>query len=91
MIPTTRTVLAVLATGLAVLTLCRREWIEAVTGLDPDAHSGTAEWLIVAGLLLVAATSAVLARREYRRSTARSAPPVSRPRRPGRRRARRAW
>jgi hypothetical protein len=57
--------LAVLATSLGVLTIWWHDWIEALTGLDADAHNGSAEWLIVAGLFLVAASSAVLARREY--------------------------
>jgi hypothetical protein len=60
--------LAILATGLGGLTIVWGEWIEALTGLEPDAGSGSAEWLVVAALFLVAATSAVLARREYRRA-----------------------
>jgi len=60
--------LATLAASLGVLTIWWRDWIEALTGLDPDAHSGSAEWLIVAGLSLVAAACALLARREYRRA-----------------------
>jgi hypothetical protein len=66
----TETALAVLVTGLGVLTTLWRDWIEALTGLDPDAHDGRAEWLVVTGLLLVAALSALLARREYRRTRA---------------------
>jgi hypothetical protein len=57
--------LAILATGLGVLTIGRHDWIEELTGLDPDAASGTAEWLIVAGLFLVAAVCALLACRDY--------------------------
>lgn len=60
--------LAVLTTSLGVLTILWTEWIEALTDLEPDAGSGSAEWLVVAALFLVAATSAVLARREYRRA-----------------------
>jgi hypothetical protein len=62
------TTLAILATTVGVLTSFWPEWIEALTGLDPDAHSGSAEWLIVAGLFLVAAVSAAVARREYLRA-----------------------
>ena len=65
--------IACLAAGLGALTIWWRDWIEALTGLDPDAHNGSAEWLIVAGLAAVAAASALLARREYRRARTRPA------------------
>jgi predicted naringenin-chalcone synthase len=67
------TSLAILAACLGVLTVSWPDWIEALTGLDPDAHNGCAEWLIVAGLGLVAAVCAVLARREYLRARPRAA------------------
>jgi hypothetical protein len=51
-----------------VLTIIWPDWIEALTRLNPDARSGFAEWLIVAGLGLVAAMCAVLARRGYLRA-----------------------
>ena len=60
--------LATLAASLGLLTIWWRDWIEALTGLDPDAHNGSAEWFIVAGLSLVAAAFALLARREYLRA-----------------------
>jgi hypothetical protein len=60
-------VLAGLSTVLCVLTLVLPEWIEALTGLEPDAGSGELEW-VVAGIFLVGAVvAAVLARRDYRR------------------------
>jgi hypothetical protein len=37
--------------GLAVLTIFWPDWIEALTGYDPDQHDGTVEWLIVIALL----------------------------------------
>jgi hypothetical protein len=40
--------------GLAVLTIFWPDWIEALTGYDPDQHDGTVEWLIVTALLSTA-------------------------------------
>jgi hypothetical protein len=40
--------------GLAVLTIIWPDWIEALTGYDPDQHNGTVEWLIVIALLSTA-------------------------------------
>jgi hypothetical protein len=37
--------------GLAVLTIFWPDWIEALTGYDPDQHDGTVEWLILIALL----------------------------------------
>jgi hypothetical protein len=60
-------VLAVSSAVLCILTLVTPEWIEALTGLEPDSGSGALEW-VIAGIFLVAAVvSAVLARRDYRR------------------------
>jgi hypothetical protein len=64
-------VLALVSAVLCALTLVSPEWIEELTGLEPDAGSGALEW-IVAGVLPVAAVvSAALARRDYRRLAAR--------------------
>jgi hypothetical protein len=68
--------LAVLATSIGVLTIFWREWIEALTSLDPDGGDGSAEWLIVAGLFMVAAVCALLAQREYARARLRRTPPT---------------
>ena len=60
-------VLAVSSAVLCILTLVNPEWIEALTGLEPDSGSGAVEW-VIAGIFLVAAVvSAVLARRDHRR------------------------
>jgi hypothetical protein len=66
--------LASLTGALAILTLFWRDWIEALTGFDPDHHSGSAEWAIVAGLAVVSLVLFVAARAEWRRSPAAAAP-----------------
>lgn len=55
-------------TFLALLTLIWPDWIELVFGFDPDHHSGSLEWAIVAVCCAVTIVSAVLARLEWRRA-----------------------
>jgi hypothetical protein len=62
--------LAVVTGLLGVVTLFWHDWIE-VTGWDPDQHSGSLEWAVVAVLLLVSLSLALLARRELRMAWAR--------------------
>jgi len=62
--------LASLSGLLAVLTVSWRDWIEALTGFDPDRHNGSLEWAIVAGLLLLCVAMGVFARAEWRRAYA---------------------
>jgi len=57
-------VLAGVTGSLFVLTLFWHDWLEAL-GFDPDNHNGTAEWLIVAGLFVVAVAFAASARLEW--------------------------
>jgi hypothetical protein len=52
---------------LFVLTLIVPDWIEAAFGIDPDQHSGSLEWVIVAVLAVTTVLSCLLARREWRR------------------------
>jgi hypothetical protein len=59
--------LAVLSAALGLLTLFWRDWIEILTGWDPDHHSGGAEIGLVLALFVMSVTCAVLARRAYRR------------------------
>lgn len=54
---------------LALLTLIVGDWIEVVFRIDPDAHSRTAEWLIVVLLGAGVIVSAVMAGDEWRRTS----------------------
>ena len=63
-------VLAASSAMLCVLTFVTPEWIEKLTGLEPDSGSGALEWIIAGGFLVAAVVSAVLARRDYRRLAA---------------------
>jgi hypothetical protein len=60
------TVLAAATGALFVLTLRWHDWLEAL-GFEPDNDDGTAEWLIVAGSLVVCIVFVLLARLEWRR------------------------
>jgi hypothetical protein len=62
--------LASLTGILFLVTLISRDWIESVFGVDPDAHSGSLEWALVAALLVVTITLGVVARTEWRRAAA---------------------
>ncbi len=60
---------AILCGLLAILTLIVKEWIEVVFRVDPDAGSGTAEWLAVVLLGVGVVMSALLAGYELRRTS----------------------
>jgi hypothetical protein len=64
------------AAALGVLTLFWRDWIEAIFGVDPDNHSGSLEWLVVAVLLIIAASLGALARADWRRIVAARSPGI---------------
>jgi hypothetical protein len=57
---------ALCAGVLAILTIFWHDWIEALTGWDPDSHSGSVEWIVEVGLLAIAVTMGLLARRHWR-------------------------
>jgi hypothetical protein len=61
-------VLSCIAGVLALLTAVWPDWIERLTGLQPDAQSGSLEWILAAGCGLAAVLLGTLARREWRRA-----------------------
>jgi len=54
------------SSALFLLTLFWRDWIEALTGFDPDHRSGLLEIAVAAALLAITLTSGHLARRDRR-------------------------
>ncbi len=65
-------ILAAACAVLAVATAIHPDWIESLTGLDPDAGSGSAEWAVTLVLALVAVALAAGAR--FTRATLRPGP-----------------
>lgn len=65
--------LALVGAVLAVVTAINAEWIEWLTGLDPDGGSGALEWGIVVVVSLGAVVAGALARRDLRRWRAATA------------------
>jgi hypothetical protein len=61
---------ALCAGALGILTIFWHDWIEALTGWDPDQHNGTEDWVVVVGLLAVAVVMGLVARRHWRLLTA---------------------
>jgi hypothetical protein len=64
--------LALSAGTLGILTIFWHDWIEVLTGWDPDHHSGSMEWILVVGLLAVAVWAGLAARRHWRLLTVSS-------------------
>ncbi len=62
--------LAAIAGLLALITPIFPDWIEFLSGWDPDQHDGSVEWMIVIGLFVVTIVLAALAAIEWRRTPA---------------------
>ena len=53
--------LAAITGLLALITPIFPDWIEFVSGWDPDQHNGSVEWMIVVGLFVVTVVMVALA------------------------------
>jgi hypothetical protein len=62
--------LALLSAVLAIVTSVRPDWIEGLTGWDPDHQNGSFEWMLTAGLAVLVLVLAALARHEWHRPRA---------------------
>ncbi|MBV8400866.1 MAG: hypothetical protein JOZ17_19355 [Acetobacteraceae bacterium] len=62
--------LAAITGLLTLITPMFPDWIEFVSGWDPDQHDGSVEWLIIAGLFAATVVLAAAAASEWRRSLA---------------------
>jgi hypothetical protein len=62
-----KTVIGVVTGVLCVVTPIWPDWIEGMSGWDPDQHDGSLEWMIVTTLLIVTVTMLAMAAREWRR------------------------
>lgn len=62
--------LAAITGLLALITPIFPDWIEFVSGWDPDQHDGSVEWMIVVGLFVVTIVMVALATIEWRRTSA---------------------
>jgi hypothetical protein len=59
-----------LSGALLLVTLLWPDWLELVFGIDPDAGSGMAEWLMAASFFTLSVASGIAVRLEWRRSLA---------------------
>jgi hypothetical protein len=58
--------IAVFAGLLGIVTAFWHDWIEVLTGWDPDHHNGSVEWIIVVALLAVSVALGATARRHWK-------------------------
>jgi hypothetical protein len=59
-------ILSALLGALTILTAIWPDWIESLTGWDPDGGDGKAEWLMVLVFAVITVAAAALARRDLR-------------------------
>ena len=64
--------LGLASTVFALLTLAWRDWVEIVFKVDPDHHSGSLEWVIVAVAVAITVVMFAAARIEWRRAATAS-------------------
>lgn len=62
--------LAAITGLLALITPVFPDWIEAISGWDPDQHDGSVEWMIVIGLFVITIALVAAAALEWRRTVA---------------------
>lgn len=62
--------LCLLSASSCLLTLAWPDWIEALSGLDPDRRSSSLEWAVAATSAATAVFFAALSRYERRRAVA---------------------
>jgi hypothetical protein len=67
-------ILASLVGLVGIITPVFPDWIEAVSGWDPDQHDGSVERMIVVGLCVVSIVIFLLAALEWRRTASTEAP-----------------
>jgi len=60
--------LGLASTVFAVLTLAWKDWVEIVFKVDPDHHSGSLEWTIVAVAVALTVIALAAARFEWRKA-----------------------
>jgi hypothetical protein len=65
--------LGLASTLFAVLTLAWKDWVEIVFKVDPDHHSGSLEWTIVAVAVAVTVIALAAARVEWRKAAVAAA------------------
>jgi hypothetical protein len=64
--------LGLASTVFALLTLAWKDWIEIVFRVDPDHHSGSLEWIVVAVAVAVTVITFAAARLEWRKAATAS-------------------
>ena len=65
--------LGLASTVFALLTLAWKDWVEIVFKVDPDHHSGSLEWTIVAVAVAVTVIAFAAARFEWRKAATAAA------------------